>query len=216
MSQSPPPRPNKPRGSFSYGAAKVALAAPIIAIVLGLFTQPLEKASPIAGLIMGGLNILLLLLGFLASIAALAAIPRLGRSGLLVRGLAGLLLNGLFLAAVVYLLLFLRNLNIDSRLQGTWEARDARLVTQHLSLQPDHHFQLEFSGPGGTATTAGTWRSAWNAHDTRFYLLLTPDPASHALSSPNASAIALPIDETSDGHFTVTDSGHPLIYNKVP
>lgn len=83
-------------------AAKAAVTLPGLFFLVGIVFSTLKQTtgaepSRIVGVIMGGVSGLILLSGLIASIYALASVPRHGRPGLLGRGLAGLVLNGVFL-----------------------------------------------------------------------------------------------------------------------
>src|SRR5688572_28859250 len=88
-------------GSFARWAAKFALLAPGLYVLLAavLFITP-AFALPLVGLAVGLLSLLVVAAGFVCSLIALCNVGRLGREGLLGRGIAGLVLNGLFLTII--------------------------------------------------------------------------------------------------------------------
>jgi hypothetical protein len=100
---SPPPLPpaKKP---FAVQAAQASLLAPAIAFGIGMVVNVGlggGQSSPLVGIITGSVSILLIILGFIFGIIALAGIPRYGKKGILGRGIAGVCINGILIAIMI-------------------------------------------------------------------------------------------------------------------
>ena len=101
ISQPPPlPPPKKP---FVFQAAQASLLAPAIAFGMGIFVNVglSGQSSPLVGIITGSLSILLIVLGFVFGIIALAGVPRYGKKGILGRGIAGVCINGILIVFMI-------------------------------------------------------------------------------------------------------------------
>ncbi len=105
----PPPIPKSAnRKSFPQQAALASLLAPLLAMLVTFASHAVTQSSqprPRAALLITGVVCALLILaGFVLAILALCAIPKHGSTGILGRGIAGLLLNGLMvgLAALAF------------------------------------------------------------------------------------------------------------------
>ncbi len=89
------------REGFVFQAARVGVWAPVIAIGLGFVVQGgLRQATSVGGVsaamvMLAVVNSLMLGVGLLMSVVALVGVRKHGAKGLLVRGVVGLLLNGL-------------------------------------------------------------------------------------------------------------------------
>ncbi len=106
---------------FAVQAAQFSLYAPIVAIVLGCITFGTREKQPTAGLIIGGTNALIILLGFVFGIVALFGMRKHGKEGILVRAIIGVVLNGLFLLSFVAVALAIfRGTNIRPQVVGSW------------------------------------------------------------------------------------------------
>src|SRR5258705_548673 len=98
-----PPEPEKE--PFAYTAAKFGIYAPIIAIALNgaLAAQSSSSSATGPGVVIAKLIVSLLATACIAAgavfaIIALCSTSRLGKEGLLGRGISGLVLNGILLA----------------------------------------------------------------------------------------------------------------------
>jgi hypothetical protein len=88
-------------GLLAYKAAKFAILAPGLAFLMNATLHVAMKSPPMPILLISGLvATLLICVGFVCSIIALCNVGRLGREGLLRRGIIGLVCNGLLLTAV--------------------------------------------------------------------------------------------------------------------
>lgn len=93
----PPPLP-KPQPSAAHQCAKCSLVAPLIAILLSAAIRAaFTPVPPVVLIVSGLLAILFFIIGFITAIIGLCGIRESGSRGLLGRGIAGLLINGLFL-----------------------------------------------------------------------------------------------------------------------
>src|SRR4026208_1790405 len=97
-----PPEPEKE--PFAYTAAKLGIYAPIFAILLnaGLALHASSSTANATGVLVAKLIVPILGVAFIAagavfSIVALCNTSRLGKEGLLGRGISGLVLNGILL-----------------------------------------------------------------------------------------------------------------------
>ncbi|HEX5221365.1 MAG TPA: hypothetical protein VFZ59_17505 [Verrucomicrobiae bacterium] len=101
----PPPLPKlKKANALPRQLALASLLAPGLALgVSAAIRAANANAEPARAthLILGGVSLLLIGSGFVSAIVALASIPRHGARGILGRGIAGLILNGLLLAILV-------------------------------------------------------------------------------------------------------------------
>ena len=125
-----PPEPEKE--PFAYTAAKLGIYAPILAIVLnaGLALHASSSTANATGVLAAKLIVPILGVAFIAagavfSIVALCNTSRLGKEGLLGRGVSGLVLNGILLAffAVTF---------VNGFAQGFTRAVHARETHQEL------------------------------------------------------------------------------------
>ena len=96
----PPPFPDENNNnSIAHQAAKASLVVPVLAILAAIARSGLAQQShnPTQVAVIFDLCAgVLIMLGFVASIIALAGIPTYGSRGLLGRGIAGLVMNGFF------------------------------------------------------------------------------------------------------------------------
>lgn len=87
---------------FAQQAARASWVAPVIALGLGCLTntarQDPSHTSRTAELLIGGVNVCLILTGFVLGIVALFGIRRYGREKILAPALTGIILNGFFVA----------------------------------------------------------------------------------------------------------------------
>lgn len=81
--------------SFVHQAARFSFWAPLTAVAIGFFTSSFGQTER---LIIGGINLVLVLAGFVLGVVALFGIRRHGARGILAYSLCGVVLNGLILA----------------------------------------------------------------------------------------------------------------------
>jgi len=91
--------------------------APLIAIGFGIVTAGGRDKDPTMALIIGGANLLIIVLGFAFAIVALVGIRRHGREGIVAPALIGLVLNGLLIAS------FFATMSAANRLAAARAAR---------------------------------------------------------------------------------------------
>lgn len=85
----------------SHQAAVITVLMPPLAIALGVVANLTSRASIVAALAVSGISIVLLGFGFGCALLALSGIRAYGTNRLLSRGVAGLLLNGIFLLVII-------------------------------------------------------------------------------------------------------------------
>lgn len=98
----PPPLPKVGKSqSLPRQLALASLLAPLLALGVSIAVRAANQGDEpprVTQVILGGFSVLLIGLGLVFAIVALASIPRYGKQGLLGRGIAGLILNGLLIA----------------------------------------------------------------------------------------------------------------------
>ncbi len=155
------------REGFVFQAARVGVWAPVIAIGLGFVVQGgLRQATSVGGVsaamvMLAVVNSLMLGVGLLMSVVALVGVRKHGAKGLLVRGVVGLLLNGLLVGAIVWVAMGNFSAQMQRRMAGNWvfTSSEAGGMTQRLELRGDGRFELKTRGSGGgEAEVDGTWR----------------------------------------------------------
>lgn len=131
----PPPLPgapspatgaSPPARSFPRQAATFSLYAPFAAIGLNIALQQTVRGSRAAMLVLGLTSTLLILLGFIFGIMALAATRRHGRQGIFGKSIAGICINGL--------LILLMLLSIPGLIRAAERARE--LQRQRMEQRP--------------------------------------------------------------------------------
>lgn len=99
----PPPLPpaKKP---FAAQAAQASLLAPIVAVAVAIFVNVGigVKPSPTVGVITGCLLVLLIVLGFIFAVIALAGVHRHGKKGILGFAVAGVCINAILIAFMIF------------------------------------------------------------------------------------------------------------------
>jgi hypothetical protein len=100
--QQPPPLPSAKK-TFVFQAAQASLLAPAIALGLGIVVNVgmSGQLPPLAGIIVGSINIVLILLGFIFGIIGLVGVRRYGKKGILGRSIAGICINGILIALMI-------------------------------------------------------------------------------------------------------------------
>jgi hypothetical protein len=105
----PPITPQQPsalplaKKPFAFQAAQASLLAPAIAFGLGIVVNVGMggQLPPLVGIIIGSLNIVLILLGFIFGIIALFGMRNYGKRRILGRSIAGICINGILIALMV-------------------------------------------------------------------------------------------------------------------
>lgn len=105
----------KQKVPFAQQAAKASLFAPLIAIVVNLFTIQIKQDSKSAALIITTTCSLMIIAGLIFGIIALFGIRKHGKTGILWRSILGLLLNGFLIVSA--LLVFQSLSNIKKKLK---------------------------------------------------------------------------------------------------
>lgn len=88
--------------TFPQQAARFSCYAPVAAVGIRIITLQAEQETPFTGVIVGGLNIFLITLGFLFAIYALFSMFRNGQRGILGYAIIGLPVNGLLVVAIIF------------------------------------------------------------------------------------------------------------------
>lgn len=116
--------------SFGEQAARFSLYAPFTVLLIGVITFG-NRNQPGVAIAVAVINLLLIAAGFVFGIIALFSMRRFGRSRIMGRAVAGLLLNGLVIAACVSftlpLIMFSR---ARSQMIGHWHVRTKPGVPQ--------------------------------------------------------------------------------------
>jgi len=122
MNQPPPLQPPPAGKSLFHQAAKACLAAPLIAIIINFLGhasmrtgQASAPSNPGTVMIVEMLALLLFVLGVVFAVIALFGIGHHGKQGLLGRGCAGLLINGLLVALFITNFVSARNRALSNR-----------------------------------------------------------------------------------------------------
>jgi hypothetical protein len=93
-------QPDPDQRRFAHTAAVASVAAPFIVILLNAAGKSHSATAGPPKLILPLVCVVLILTGFVCAVIALCNVQRFGRRGLLARGLAGLIINGIFVAAM--------------------------------------------------------------------------------------------------------------------
>ena len=103
ISQQPSPPLPPVKKPFAFQAAQASLLAPAIAFGLGIVVNVgiSGQLPPLAGIIVGSINVVLILLGLIFGIIALFGVRRYGKKGILGRSIAGICINGILIALMV-------------------------------------------------------------------------------------------------------------------
>jgi hypothetical protein len=83
--------------------ARASYIAPIIAFALGCLTRTTVEGHAMAGLLIGGVNVFLIVAGFCLAIVALIGMNKVGREGILGPAITGLVINVLIFAMIAAL-----------------------------------------------------------------------------------------------------------------
>jgi len=101
----PPPIPVKEESSdgwdFARQEAMFSLAAPFVAMAVAGFSREAVRGSRVAMIIVGGTNILLIVSGFILGVIALVRTKKCGGEGVFGKAIAGVCINGFFIAAML-------------------------------------------------------------------------------------------------------------------
>jgi len=80
--------------SFPQQAARASWVAPLVAIGFVFFSRNIPNRTAVASLIIGSIAYLLYIVGLVLSIVALVGMRKVGRSGVLLPALVGLVFSG--------------------------------------------------------------------------------------------------------------------------
>lgn len=161
------------RRSFAQQAALFSLLVPIVAVGISVFTRKSAEDSPMVGHIIAIVNAVLILGGLMASVFALASIPKQGRSGILWQALVGLGFNSLAVGAIVWLVVLAarggipNSGDVDYKKQladNKWVA-DENGISTTLELRTDGSFRLVLSGK-----SVADFSGKWSVQNRRLYL----------------------------------------------
>lgn len=158
------PTSTKPAQSFGEQAARFSLYAPFMVIIIGVVAN--SSHLPSAGLVLGGINVLLVVAGFVSGVVALVSIRRFGRRRILGRAVAGLLLlNGVLLASMVYLtpsiVRAVRAGHLRERMVGRWLLQSTPAPVPGsltVTYNKDGTFTIDIVRDGATVgSLSGSW-----------------------------------------------------------
>jgi hypothetical protein len=151
--------PNQ-KQSIGVQAARFSLYAPFVALVLGFLTLG-TRNDHIVALTIGITNCLLIGVGFIFGILALISIRKYGASGILGRAITGTVLNGIFLALILFfLVLALLVRRTNDRLVGHWKYRsgpDIAMKQGEVDFESDGTCRLSGTAAAGYVSLAGRW-----------------------------------------------------------
>ena len=103
----PNPNPAQAPAPVNFGmqAAKASWMAPIVGIILSIITNnPAPSHDRLEQLIIGISCFAIYILGLVLGIIALTRIPRYGSKGILAPAIAGVVINGLLVAAFTFVI----------------------------------------------------------------------------------------------------------------
>ena len=150
------------RQSFGEQAARFSLYAPLLIIVLGCLSSRGDESG--VGMAFAWINLGLMVAGFVLGLVALVSMRVYGRKGILVRAVVGVLVNGLFLASAVSILMpAMAAKRVRDQVAGRWqvESEAGKAVTTggtDIDLSADGTFRLtRRDGAGGVASVSGNW-----------------------------------------------------------
>jgi hypothetical protein len=98
---------------FARQAASYSLAAPLVAMALSGFCREEVRRNHVSMMIVGSINTLLLLSGFILGVIALYRTKKCGREGIFGKAIVGVCINGLFIAAILISIQFLTKYYIE-------------------------------------------------------------------------------------------------------
>ena len=215
----------KKKEPLPYRAAMIGVWAPIVAIGLGIATQSAlnesaKTSSPdmikIASVIIGIVNGAFILTGFIASIIALAGVPKFGKKNLLTRGIVGILLNGFFILAAVLLLFFFHPFSgFESRIAGRWQRTARNGKNELLDIKPDKTFHFTDSG-APIANVSGTWRIATTSDTHQLVFVMTIVSADQGAPIKPGESIPWGIDKVDADQLILLTSDGSQTYNRSP
>jgi len=101
----PPPIPVKVESSggwhFARQAARFSLAAPFVAMAVNGCSREAVRGNRVGMMIVGGTGILFIVSGFILGVIALVRTKKCGREGIFGKAIAGVCINGLFIALML-------------------------------------------------------------------------------------------------------------------
>jgi len=104
MNQPPPLPLGQSNKTLFHQAGVASIVAPLLAIAIAFAMGAMSRGEPLSQtttIIRGAISVILILTGLCLGVLALCGIPRHGRRGLLVRGMIGVGLNGVLVAAMI-------------------------------------------------------------------------------------------------------------------
>jgi hypothetical protein len=101
----PPPIPVQAESSdgwyFARQAAAFSLAAPFVAMAITWFSRDAVRDNRIGVMILGSIIDLIIVSGFILGVIALVRTKKHGREGIFGKAIAGVCINGLFIAGIL-------------------------------------------------------------------------------------------------------------------
>jgi hypothetical protein len=155
----------KTKQPFAYQAAAIAFWAPVGALLLWILSRFIIASAQNAGdaklqadlaFYILGAEIILMVLGLVMGVVALFSIRKLGKKGLFVRPLVGVVIAAVSLSYIGYFFYALKNeparrlALLKSKLVGDWEIEgraENTPITIRLSLRANHTGSWKITGP---------------------------------------------------------------------
>lgn len=141
--QAPPPLPSSTnRRPLAHQAAVAGLVAPLIAIVTAVLVN---SSAPSAGgrVIAGLLASALFVAGLVAAVIALCGMREHGKQGLLGRGVAGVLINGLFVVVLAVSTWTAFNTRLERNNRGFEAQKEMEAAVANLKREMEESFDPE-------------------------------------------------------------------------
>ena len=98
---------------FAMQAAWYSLTTPLVAMALSWFCGEEVRRNHVSMMIVGSITNLLLVSGFILGVIALYRTKKCGREGIFGKAIAGVCINGLFIAGILITLHLLTKYSID-------------------------------------------------------------------------------------------------------
>lgn len=173
MTTPPPASPSPAKEPLAVQAAKFSLYAPIVAVFLGFLSTTMKldaardsvtsRGVASGQAVIGIVNMVLIALGFIAGIYALACIKKVGKRGILWRSVFGLSINSVLIVGTIWLFLFNPYKTLSARYVGHWRATSPAVIADKFDMQlsPGGVGQITLNF-AGTQQISGKWGLAFD------------------------------------------------------
>jgi hypothetical protein len=215
------PFAQKPQSTFLIQIARLALRAPIVAVFLNVAFRLSGKdivQSQQANYVIGFASAGLYGLGLLCALTALVSAFFSSTTGLVSRGIGGLLINGGILGIFAYLVLFHVPPGLYVKYAGTWaNVSTADQAIETLELRADRQFHFNRRRFDLTATDlSGTWTLQNDAASQKLVLCLTPVRLPDGTANAQHKTIAMRVDRLTDDTLQVNTDRGSVTYLRKP